>query len=157
MTAANREQFGTILANSTASLIRDRVNDRLTSALIVANPVPTVIAEDVSDDMSEGDGIVTTDDEISGFRIVQAIGARAVDPGRIAIRDSKSYCAVLLDDNNRKSIARLHFNSPTTRYVGTFEGKVETRHPITALTDIYKLEQQIMTRIAELDGGRPDV
>ena len=78
---------------------------------------------------------------------------RHVDPKRVVIRDSKSYCAVLLDDNNRKTIARLHFNSPTTRYVGTFVGKAETRHAVSALTDIYQLETQIAARLKELAGS----
>ncbi|WP_445191948.1 type I restriction endonuclease [Sphingomonas sp. Tas61C01] len=150
MTAAVKEQFQPILAASIAALIRDRVNDRLTSALNVANPAPTEIVEGSSDDMSTGDGVITTEEEIGGFRIVQAIAARHVDPKRVVIRDSKSYCAILLDDNNRKSIARLHFNSPTTRYVGTFSGKLETRHSVAALTDIYKLETQIVGRLQEL-------
>lgn len=153
-TATTRDQMQPILAASIASLIRDRVNERLTSALNVANPVADIIPEGSSDDMSDADdGIVTTDDEIAGFRIVQAIAARHVDPGRVVIRDSKSYCAVLLDDNNRKTIARLHFNSPTTRYVGTFVGKAEIRYSVSALTDMYKLEDEIVKRIAELDGG----
>lgn len=151
MTAAVKEQFQPILAASIAGLIRDRVNDRLTSALNVANPAPVDLDEGASDDMSQGDGIITTEDEIGGFRIVQAIAARHVDPKRVVIRDSKSYCAILLDDNNRKSIARLHFNSPTTRYVGTFAGKAETRHAVTGLTDIYKLETAIVGRLTELE------
>jgi len=157
MTNSVKEQFQPILSNSIASLIRDRVNDRLTNALNVANPLPEQIAEGASDDMSQADdGIVTTEDEIAGFRIVQAIAARHIDPKRVVIRDSKSYCAILLDDNNRKTLARLHFNSPTTRYVGTFSGKVETRHPTAALTDIYKLEEQIVARITEMSGNVSD-
>jgi predicted type IV restriction endonuclease len=152
LTSAAKEQFGALLATSIAGLIRDRVNDRITSALNVANPPADPIEDGHSDDMSDGDGVITTDDEIGGFRIVQAIVARLVDPKRVVIRDSKSYCAVLLDDNNRKSLARLHFNSPTTRYVGTFAGKSETRHQISALTDIYKLEELLLARVAELGG-----
>lgn len=152
LTAAAKEQLGGILALSIASLIRDKVNDRLTSALNVANPSPLPIEQGKSDDMSVGDGVITTDDEIGGFRIVQAIAARLVDPKRVVIRDSKSYCAILLDDNNRKTLARLHFNSPTTRYFGTFVDKDETRHPVSALTDIYKLENLIIARINELGG-----
>ncbi|MDT8757922.1 type I restriction endonuclease [Sphingomonas psychrotolerans] len=151
LTAAVKEQFQPILVASIAGLIRDRVNERLTSALNVANPSAEMIPAGDSDDMSEvEDGVITTDDEIAGFRIVQAIASRHVDPKRVVIRDSKSYCAILLDDNNRKSLARLHFNSPTTRYVGTFVDKAETRHPVTAITDIYKLEPQILDRLKEL-------
>ena len=153
LSAAAREQYGQLIANAVAQLVRDRVNDRLTSALHVANPEPAPIEEGATDDPSIGDGVITTEDEIGGFRIVQAIAARHVDPKRVVIRDSKSYCAVLLDDNNRKTLARLHFNSPTTRYVGTFTGKDETRHPVTELTDIYKLEPQITARLQELGAG----
>lgn len=155
-TAALKERLAPVLTASIAGLIRDRVTDRLTSALNVANPVPVDMPDGEADDMSTiEDGVITTEDEIAGFRIVQAIAARHVDPKRVVIRDSKSYCAILLDDNNRKSLARLHFNSPTTRYVGTFVGKAETRHPVGALTEIYKLEGEIVARIAELETGTP--
>lgn len=71
-----KEQLAPVLSASVASLIRDRVNDRLTSALNVANPVPIDLPEGGSDDMSVvEDGVITTDDEIGGFRIVQAIAA----------------------------------------------------------------------------------
>jgi hypothetical protein len=153
-TAALKEQFHGLLTSTIAEFIRDKVNDRLNTALNVANPAADIIEENASDDMSDGSGIITSDDEVSGFRIVQAIASRHVDPSRIVIRDSKSYCAILLDDNNRKSLARLHFNSPTTRYVGTFTDKAETRHSINALTDIYKIEKHILDRILELEGGK---
>lgn len=152
LTATAKEQLGSILALSIASLIREKVNDRLTSALNVANPSPQPIEAGLSDDPSVGDGVITSEEEIAGFRIVQAIAARHLDPNRVVIRDSKSYCAILLDDNNRKTLARLHFNSPTTRYVGTFTDKDETRHAVTAPIDIYKLEDQILARIRELGG-----
>jgi hypothetical protein len=66
------------------------------------------------------------------------------------MRDAKSYCAILLDDNNRKTIARLHFNSPTSRYFGTFGGKDETRHAVTDPVDIYQHDAEILRRIEEL-------
>lgn len=153
ITATIKEQFQPLLAQTIAAYIRDKVNERINSALAVANPSPEPIEVGASDNPSEGDGIITTEDEIGGFRIVQAIAARHIDPSRVVIRDSLSYCAVLLDDNNRKPLARLHFNSPTTRYVGTFVGKTETRHRVGPLTDLYKLESAIVARIAELEAG----
>lgn len=155
MTAAVKEQFLPILMASIAAIVRDRVNERLTSALTVTNPISPEPADGAADDMSVADeGVITTDDEIAGFRIIQAIAARHIDPKRVVIRDSKSYCAILLDDNNRKTLARLHFNSPTTRYLGTFVGKSETRHLVGAPIDLYKMEEAITSRIAELETGR---
>ena len=53
-------------------------------------------------------------------------------------RDAKSYFAVLLDDNNRKPIARLHFNGKKQKYLGLFDAaKVETKHAIESLDEIY--------------------
>ena len=44
---------------------------------------------------------------------------------------------MLLDDNNRKPLARLHFNRQQ-KYLGTFDDdKNETRHPIDSLDDIF--------------------
>ena len=53
------------------------------------------------------------------------------------MRDAKSYCAILLDDNNRKPIARLHFNR-AKKYIGLFSGKQEERVAIGSLEDIYE-------------------
>lgn len=157
LTATVREQIQPVVTASIAAIIRDRVNERITSALNVANPTAEPVPQGESDDMSESDdGIITTEDEIAGFRIVQAIASRHVDPKRVTIRDSKSYCAVLLDDNNRKTLVRLHFNSPTTRYAGTFSGKTETRHLVSAVTDLYKLEGSIADRLQELAGTKEE-
>ncbi len=148
ITASIKESFKGLITASINSLIRDKVNERLTSALQVSNPVD---AEENGGAASlESDGALTTQDEIDGFNIVRAIASRSVDPKRIVMRDAKSYCAVLLDDNNRKTIARLHFNSPTTRYLGIFNGKEESRIAVGGPVDLYKYEKQISERIKEL-------
>jgi hypothetical protein len=148
LTSQVREQFSKLVVNTVATLIRDLVNERLSSALNASNP-PIPDAEPVASD-DEGE-VVTTAEELSGFHIVQAIAAKLVHPKRIVMRDAKSYCAILLDDNNRKTLARLHFNGITTKYFGTFTGKEETRHLISDLTDIYQFAAQIEERIKELD------
>lgn len=147
--AQTKDIFRGLIVGSFNTLIRDRVNDRLTSALSASNPadeVPTTTA--AADD---DDGIVTTEEEVSGFHIVQAICAQVIDPKRVVMRDAKAYCAILLDDNNRKSIVRLHFNSPTARYLGTFVGKDEVRNRVAQPVDIYQHAQAILARIAELE------
>lgn len=149
ITAQVKDNFTRLIANSFSAIVRDHVNDRLTSALN-ASTVPE--QEDSSAAPSEE--VITTDEEVSGFRIVQAIASRLVDPKRIVMRDAKSYCAILLDDNNRKSLARLHFNGLTTKYLGTFEGQAETRNLISDLTDIYKFAPRLEARINELESKK---
>ena len=144
-----RDTFKALIVNSVASLIRDRVNERLTSALSASNP-----PEDDDGPDGAAEATFTSEEEVAGFNIIRAIGARLVNPKRIVMRDAKSYCAVLLDDNNRKTIARLHFNSPTSRYLGTFTGKDEARVPVSDPVDIYKHEAAITARVQELAGQK---
>lgn len=143
-----RDMFKALIVNSIGSLIRDRVNERLTSALSASNPGDESDAE--TGGSGAGETVITSDEEIAGFNIVRAIAARVVDPKRIVMRDAHSYCAILLDDNNRKTLARLHFNSPTTRYLGTFRGKDEKRERVSEPVDIYKHEDAILSRLKEL-------
>lgn len=147
MTASVKDTFKGLIVNSFQSLVRDSVNERLTSALSASN-------SSEEDEVQEDDtgGVDTTEDEIAGFNIVRAIGAKKVDPKRIVMRDSKSYCAILLDDNNRKTVARLWFNSPTARHLGTFKGKEETRVGVADPVDIYKHSKAILARLDELAG-----
>ena len=64
------------------------------------------------------------------------------------MRGAKSYCAILLDDNNRKPIARLHFNR-SKRYLGVFSNKQEERVPIETLEDIYDHSEQLQETVRE--------
>lgn len=151
LTPAIKESFGKILPAVITNLIRDLVNERLSSALNAAAPEIPGVAYSNSDE----EAVMTTQEEISGFHIIQAIVSRLVNPKRVVIRDAKSYCAVLLDDNNRKTIARLHFNGVTTKHLGLFGGKDETKHSLSDLTEIYQYMSQIEARVRELDPSIP--
>ncbi|WP_419174287.1 type I restriction endonuclease [Desulfosediminicola sp.] len=133
------EQFTPIVKQAFSSLISDRINDRLKSALdtnaefVSQDPLPTTEEEKNVDEK----GIVTTGEELEGFYIVRAILRNVIDIDRVTHRDTKSYFGILLDDNNRKPICRLHFNA-RQKYIGIIdEGKNETRHPIDSLSEIY--------------------
>lgn len=69
--------------------------------------------------------------------LVKAIQREIVDVSRIAHRATQPYFAILFDDNNRKPIVHLCFNSLTNKYIVTFDkDKKETRHNISSLDDI---------------------
>lgn len=138
-----RELFTRLSAKALTQFINDRVNDRLKSALGKSAPAvgaaPAVEASGGEVDIPSGSGsdIETTLTEIEGFQIVRAIAASEVPYSRVVGRDGKSYFAVLLDDNNRKPICRLHFNR-TQLYLGLLdENKTEAREPIARVEDIY--------------------
>jgi hypothetical protein len=87
--------------------------------------------------------IDTTPDEIQGFMIVRAIAAEVAPVSRVVMRDAQSYCAILFDDNNRKPIARLHFNG-RQKFVTLFNAeKVEQRHSIETVEDLFSLREPI--------------
>lgn len=64
------------------------------------------------------------------------------------MRDVQSYCSVLLDDNNRKPLCRLRFNS-LQKTLGLFdnEEKKETSVPINGLDDIYKYADRLKATV----------
>lgn len=94
--------------------------------------------------IDENNGIITTDEELEGFMLVKAILREVIDVSRIAHRDAQTYFAILFDDNNRKPIVRLYFNSPTNKYIVTFDkDKKETRHNVSSLDDIYQYADEL--------------
>lgn len=81
--------------------------------------------------------VVITLEELEGYYIVKAITRAVLEAPRITHRDTKSYFGILVDDNNRKPLCRLHFNR-TQKYIGLFDiEKNETRHPIATVDNIY--------------------
>ncbi|MFW6067214.1 MAG: type I restriction endonuclease [Myxococcota bacterium] len=150
-TQANREQFTTIVQRAFQQFISDRVGERLRYALEREDrtseaPTPSAGAAQAdaaaSDDEAER-GIVTTEEELEGYRIVKAIVCKVVPSDRIAHRDAKSYFAILLDDNNRKPICRLYFNT-SNKYIGLLDAdKNVVREPLERLEDIYRFEVQL--------------
>jgi hypothetical protein len=72
-----------------------------------------------------------------------------IDPARVVSRDVKSYFGILLDDNNRKPLARLHFNT-SQMYIGLFDkdGKTEERMRLDRLEDIYALSDRLKATAA---------
>ena len=152
ITTSIKDNTTKLLVNTISTMVRDMVTERLSSALNASTPKDS---DAVPEAAANAEDLITTDEELAGFRIVQAVASRLVDPKRIVMRDAKSYCAILLDDNNRKSLARMHFDGVSKKYFGTFTGKEESRHLIEDLTDIYKFSGEIEKRLRELDESIP--
>ena len=126
------------IPNAFNAVVRAKLDAKWSSAM----------SEEAESEPASSSEIETTAEEIEGFNIVRSIGSEIVSPDRITIRDSKSYCAVLLDDNNRNPIVRLRFNSPTTKHLGTFDAdKNEALHLVETPVEIYKHKQVILERI----------
>ena len=156
-----RKQFTTLVAKASKQFLNEQVNERLKTALgtsytpstQVSDAVPTPSSGPVAEsDIARDTEIETTLEELEGYQIVKAIACSEVKPQRVVHRDAKSYFAILLDDNNRKPLARLWFNGKKQKYLGLFdETKTETRYPIDSLDDIYQHAQQIRETVKLLD------
>lgn len=140
------EQLKPAIQGALDIVIRDRIQDKLNVAFRPEPAQAEVVAaaaKDVADAAAASD-VITTDDEIQAFMIVRAIGAKVVEIDRITMRDSKSYCSIFVDDNNRKPICRFYFNAKNAKTLGLFDNqKVETKQVIERLADIYKFSKQI--------------
>jgi len=144
MTSNVLEEFTEIVNKAFTQIISERVNDRLNSAL--NKEVEKQKSEEIPEE--EPSKVDTTEEELDGYRIVVAILRRKLKIDRIVHRDTQSYFGILLDDNNRKPICRLHLNGGK-KYLGLFdENKKETKMPIETIDDIYNYENEILNTVA---------
>lgn len=146
------ETFTGLTAEAARQYVNDRVNARLKTALgdqmTLTPSVPVEVegqnGESVGADGGTGEeevggkpNVNTTEEEWEAFRIVKAILAGVVPMNRVFMRDAASYCAIILDDNNRKPIVRFHFDG-RAKYLSVFDAeKNRTRVDIDSLEDIY--------------------
>lgn len=144
------ERFAETTRRALQQFISERISDRLKSALaqegeqVAAQREPT---PQPPAHVPEPD-VVTTEEEREAFFIVRAILREVVEADRVTMRDAKTYCAILLDDNNRKPVCRLYFG-PERKAVGLFsEGKQEERVPIEELTELYHHAERLQATIA---------
>lgn len=149
-TPAIKDQFTAITKRAFEQLLGERINDRLKGAMTpelvsITEPVTPVIPLETAPEAQ----VITTPEEVEGFHIVRAILRGVINPLRISIRDAQSYCAILLDDNNRKPICRLRFNNTQKLSIGIFnDKKEEERIALESVDDIYNCAEQLKATIA---------
>lgn len=137
------DHFTPLIKKSFNALVSDNINRKLKTAFSDQNIDVSEKEELEESNAPDNKGIVTTEEELEGFLIVKAILRESVDISRINHRDTKSYFGILLDNNNRKPICRLHFNT-SQKYITVFDkNRVETKHPITSIDNIYDYIKEI--------------
>ncbi len=141
LTPKVKERFAIFTKKAAGQFTNDLVKQRLQKALDkdVEEPAEEIEFEE-SDPKRE---IHTTQEELEGYFIVKTICREVIDPKRIAIRDTLSYCGILFDDNNRKPICRLHFNTAQEYIVVFDEQKKGTKVFIDSLDDIVDSSERI--------------
>lgn len=92
--------------------------------------------------------------DIMGLNIVKAILSEVCDVGRLNLRPSKSYCALLLDDNNRKTIVRFYFKNPDRLKLDLYGFlRVEPPFAIESVENLYDYKDQIIEIFQKIEVG----
>ncbi len=147
------EQFTNLTKKSVQQYISDLITERLKTALTKedeATKEQDSKKEAIPNNETENK-VETTEEEIEGFLIVKSILRQKTDIKRITYRDAQSYFAILLDDNNRKTICRLYLNGNKKYLVVLDQNKKEVKNEIKSLDDIYTFSDQLIEIVDNYD------
>jgi hypothetical protein len=150
VTAKVLEQFTNLTKKSIQQYISDLITERLKTALTKEDEESkeNIGNIDIEHPNLDNSKIETTEEELEGFLIVKTILRQQINLTRVTCRDAQSYFAILLDDNNRKSICRLYLNG-NKKFIGVFdEQKKENKIEIITLDDIF-MHSDILNKTVE--------
>lgn len=153
LTAPRLATFREYTKKAFSNSINESINFRLKNALNMSETVPTKTqTAALIDENVEIPKFVTTEDEMEGSQIVKAILREVLPASRIAFRDTQSYFGILLDDNNRKPLCRLHFNS-ANKYIELFQNGKDNgeKKILTSLEDIYNYKKELLATVGNYD------
>jgi hypothetical protein len=129
------DQFTELTKKSFSQYLNDIINDRLKLALSKETEIQKT--EEIKEVIAPIIKIETTVEELEAYYIIRSILRSKVKANRITHRDAQSYFAILLDDNNRKTICRLYVTD-RKKQIGIFdETKNEKKFDLSTLDDIY--------------------
>lgn len=152
LTANRLSIFREYTKRALTSSINESISSRLKSALSINESIHDTKTKEngVVDSIDENSEpkVITTEDEIEGFQIVKAILREVISADRIAPRDTQSYFGILLDDNNRKPLCRLHLNGGK-KYIELFHNGKDAGEKIliNSLDDIYNHKAELQKTV----------
>jgi len=160
-----KEAFAKFVKDKVSLVLRDALRQNQGGLEGIENIITAPLAQAAVEQPPEAtvperadDGIVTTLEEIEAYAIIKSIGREVVNPSRIAMRDAKSYCSILLDNKNYKPIARLYFNNLTNKRLNLLANPQDRKGellPIAALDEIYKYADRIKAQIQAFEAAPP--
>ena len=153
VTAKVLDQFTNLTKKSIQQHISDLITERLKTALTKEDEETKKqeVVQSLEQAKLDEVKVVTTEDEVEGFMIIKTILRQKINSTRITHRDAQSYFAILLDDNNRKTICRLYLNG-SKRYFATLDDqKKEVKIEINTLDDIFKYSEALLKTVENYD------
>lgn len=167
-TPAIKDQFTALTKRAFEQLIGARINERLKGAMTAetvsvsilaslpaASSGPVTNAHEINASISPVAEVIgqvnTSPEELEAFHSIRAILRDIVPSKRLFMRDAQSYCAILLDDNNRKPVARLRFNNTQRLRLGLFGvNKEEEVVDLSCVDDIFNHADRLKLTLAAL-------
>ncbi|EOK16956.1 TPA: type I restriction endonuclease [Enterococcus faecium] len=137
------EKFKPIIKKGLNQFIAERVNDKLSAALKTSVSVEDNETKSESNTTDETDSeIVTTNEELEAYTICKVVLKDTIPLDRLFYRDNRSYFNILLDDNIRKWILRVRFNTNGMKIELNDEN--HTVYELNEPIDIYNYSNQII-------------
>lgn len=139
------EQYRPLVNKALARIIQDKINHRLTDAM-VKDKTPIIVKETIGINTNKevDNKIVTTAEELEAFMIVKTIIISKIPSERIFYRDVQTHFNIIIDDNIRKCICKLYLNNDK-KFIGLYDNnKKETRFPLEKLDDIFNFQSNLL-------------
>lgn len=146
------DRFTPIIKKALLQQINDTMNAKIKTALSKDDPeengalnrLDNAQNEDIEEPPIKESKIDTTIEELESYAIIKAILRTVVDSERIVYRDTERYFSILLDNNNRKWICRVHLMQSTKYITVADENKNPVRYDIDRIDDIYNFSAEII-------------
>jgi len=156
VTAKVLELFTNLTKKSIQQHISDLITERLKTALTKEDEETKkqealqVLEQEKLNEIK----VVTTNEELESFMIVKTILRQKINATRITYRDAQSYFAILLDDNNRKTICRIYLNGSKKFFVTLDDQKKEVKSEINSLDDIFTHTETLLKIVENYDKSK---
>lgn len=141
-----KDKFQEITKRSITQLLNDMVRSRFEDAL---DGNASATSQEEVEVLEAESKIDTTQEELEGYAMIKAILSEFVNPADINYKDTVRYFNILLENNIRKWICRLYFNSSNKciAFPEQLDGEKtnkEEKIALDSITDIYKYKTRII-------------
>jgi len=112
--------------------------------LINSNNIQSALPKIIESESKNGNIVITTAEELKIYHAVKTIiinSVKKIDYSRVSYRDQKNSFSILVDDNQRKVIAKITSNKDS--YFIEIPGKID-KIPFKGLDSIVNLNKQII-------------
>lgn len=115
LTAERKAQAKPVIQKAISGIVNARANQKLREAQAVDGEPEEAAPQKL--------GVVTTEEELDAFRVVQEVLSDAVPAQDITYHDTKNYFAVMLQGNSWKHICRFYFDLKQ-KQIGIYNGTI---------------------------------